>query len=206
MRKKAIILDLDNTIYLVSSISDLLFKSLFRLITESGEYEGSLDEIKAEITRRPFQFVANDFSFSINLKSACLDLLNNLTFEGPIEPVENYEIIREFDCRKFLVTTGFTMLQRSKIKQLGIEDDFERIFIIDPDYSNLTKKDIFRSLLTDNNLEVEEVIVVGDDPKSEIQAAKDLGIESILYDYKKVRTKTEDQKIIQNFSELHQYI
>jgi putative hydrolase of the HAD superfamily len=39
MRKKAIILDLDNTIYPVSSIGDKLFKSLLHLISDSGDRE-----------------------------------------------------------------------------------------------------------------------------------------------------------------------
>ncbi len=40
MRKKAIIMDFDNTIYLVSSIGEKLFETLFQLIIESGDYKG----------------------------------------------------------------------------------------------------------------------------------------------------------------------
>ncbi len=206
MRKKAIILDLDNTIYLVSSIGNVLFKSLFQLITESGEYSGDLLEIKAEIMRRPFQFVANDFAFSEHLKSACLDLLHDLTYEESMEPVENYDRVKEIPCKKFLVTTGFTKLQQSKIKQLGIKDDFDHIFIIDPGISNLTKKDIFIKILSENNLKVEDVLVVGDDLNSEIKAAKDLGIESVLYDFRNEHDEIENQNTIKNFRNLERYI
>jgi putative hydrolase of the HAD superfamily len=206
MQKKAIIFDLDNTIYLVSSIGDRLFQSLFSIITESGEYSGDLDKMKAEIMRRPFQYIAEEFEFSEKLKSACLDHLKHLTFDSTINPVENYETIRDFSCLKFLVTTGFTTLQNSKIEQLGIENDFEKIFIIDPSETAKTKRDIFKKILIDYELKLDEVLVVGDDLNSEIKSAKELGIESVLYDFKSVYSNTENPKVIRNFSELNQYI
>jgi putative hydrolase of the HAD superfamily len=206
MKKKAIIFDLDNTIYLVSSIGQNLFKSLFQLIIETGEYKGDLNELKSEIMRRPFQFVADDFSFSESLKSKCLDLLSDLTYEEKIESVEGFNLVREMPCKKFLVTTGFKKLQESKIHQLGLIDDFDSISIIDPSSSNLTKRDIFEKILIDNNYQVEEVLVIGDDLNSEIKAAKDLGIESVLYNYKSDPTVTVDQKTIRNFNELYLYI
>ncbi len=66
MRKKAIILDLDNTIYPVSAIGDRLFKSLFDLIENSGGYRGDLEEMKTRIKRQPFQIVARDFFLANN--------------------------------------------------------------------------------------------------------------------------------------------
>jgi FMN phosphatase YigB (HAD superfamily) len=48
--------------------------------------------------------------------------------------------------------------------------------------------------------------VVGDDLNSEIKAAAELGIDSVVYDFKSVYSNTENQKVIKNFSELNQYI
>lgn len=202
-RKKAIILDLDNTIYPVSSIGDKLFKSLFQLIRENGEYKGDFDDLKMEIMRRPFQFVANDFLFSEDLKSSCLGLFSDLTYDERMLPFEDYKFVREIPCKKFLVTTGFAKLQNSKIFQLNIKNDFEHIFIIDPIKSDLSKKDIFQKILIDFNYKVEDVLVIGDDLNSEIKAAKDLGIDTVLYDYKLEHPKIENQKIITNFGELY---
>lgn len=205
MQKKALIIDLDNTIYLVSSIGDVLFKPLFQLIARSGEYTGNLDELKAEIMRRPFQFVASDFLFSEKLKTDCLKLLSDLTYKDSIHPVENYETIREIHCKKFLVTTGFTKLQNSKIERLGIKNDFEKIYIIDPGKTAQTKRDIFKKILINYKFRLDEVLVVGDDLNSEIKAANELGIETVLFDYKLTHTGTEDQKVIRNFKELALY-
>ena len=49
MSKKAIILDMDNTIYPVHSIGFKLFKVLFDLIEESGDH-ANIEEIKAAIS------------------------------------------------------------------------------------------------------------------------------------------------------------
>jgi len=206
MRKKAIILDLDNTIYPVSSIGDQLFKSLFLLIRESGEYSGDFDQIRFEIMRRPFQYIATDFSFSESLKANCFKLLSNLTYDEKIQSFEGYETLRTIPCRRFLATLGYTKLQHSKIKQLGIENDFEVLFVIDPDLSALTKRDIFEKILADNNFVVEDVLVVGDDLNSEIFHAKALGIETVLYDYLSQFQESEDQKVIRNHKDMHRYL
>jgi len=206
MRKKAIIFDLDNTIYPVNSIGDRLFKSLFSLIHESGEYSGDFDQIKFEIMRRPFQFVADEFSFGESLKAECFKLLADLTYDDKMQPFEGYETLRTISCLKFLVTTGYAKLQHSKIRQLGIENDFEAIFVIDPDQSTLTKRDLFEKILTDYNFTTQEVLVVGDDLNSEILHARALGIDAVLYDYRTQFQESEGQKVIRNHKDLHLYL
>jgi len=205
MRKKAIILDLDNTIYPVKSIGDRLFEPLFRLISASGEFKGDFREMASEIMRRPFQWVADDFGFSAKLKSDGIKLLSETTYDDSMESFSDYKYIREIPCRKFLVTTGFTKMQYSKIKQLGIEKDFEGIFVIDSLKSDLTKKDIFLKILTDYNLTSEEVLVVGDDLNSEIKAGQEAGIDTVLYDYESKYSQTDHQKVIRHFGELQRY-
>ncbi|MDD2304876.1 MAG: HAD hydrolase-like protein [Prolixibacteraceae bacterium] len=206
IRKKAIILDLDNTIYPVSSIGDRLFESLFLIILESGEYTGQFEQIRFEIMRRPFQFIADEFSFSESLKADCFKLLANLTYDEKMQPFEGYETLLTIPCKRFLVTTGYTQMQHSKIRQLGIENDFEAIFIIDPDKSGLTKRDLFEKILADYNFSVDDVLVVGDDLNSEILHAKALGIETVLYDYLSQFQESEDQKVIRNHKDLHLYL
>lgn len=206
MQKKAIILDLDNTIYPVSSIGDKLFYSLFELIEKSGAYQGNLEEIKNRIMRQPFQVVANDFSFSEDLKEKCLQLLSDLTYDEKMEPFAGYEIVRTIPCKKYLVTTGFTKLQHSKIRQLNIEKEFEGIFVVDPSKTEQTKKDIFKQILTDNHYNPGEVLVIGDDLHSEIKAAKELGINTILYNHAGEQPKVKDQATIHSFEELADYL
>ena len=203
MKKNVIFIDLDNTIYPVYSIADKLFKSLFKHIDENREFMGDFEEVKSEIMRIPFQKVAEKFSFSKHLYNGCIHILLNLTFEGPMSPFPDYARIQNLPQKMFLVTSGFTKLQQSKVKQLRIKDDFESIHIIDPVISDLTKKNIFLQIINENNFRFSEILIVGDDLESEIQAGKELGIDAVLYDR---IGKFSDNKKVTNITTFHDLI
>jgi putative hydrolase of the HAD superfamily len=205
MPKQALFLDLDNTVYPVISIGEKLFQPLLALLEQSNELSSNLAQIKTEIMRRPFQWVAKEFDFKDNLKMQCLNLLSDLTYNEPISPFADYQFIKELNCSKYLITTGFSKLQWSKINQLNIQNDFKAIFVIDPSYSDLTKKDIFQKIMLENNYINQDILVVGDDLQSEIKAAQELGIEAILYLHQQPLPESENQKTIHHFKALQSY-
>jgi|SRR5690606_38752458 len=207
-KKKAIILDLDNTVYPVSSIGKQLFSDLFDMIQQDGRYEGSFEDVKQAIQRKPFQVVADEFSFHEELTSRGLEALSDLEYKGEMKAFDDYALIREFPQMKFLVTTGFTKLQWSKIRQLNLETDFDACFVVDPAKSSKTKKDIFAEIMSSYGLSAEELLVVGDDIHSEIKAGKELGIETVLYDFasKYIELPDYTDYIITNFSELGRHL
>jgi putative hydrolase of the HAD superfamily len=187
MMKKALILDLDNTIYPVSSIADHLFEELFATLDEYVELintddPGRLSKIKHEMTRRPFQHIADEFRLDKKVRDKMVSLLKNMTYDQPIRPYDDYQHVRSIPLDKFLVTTGFSKLQWSKVKMLGIEGDFKHIHVVDPDISQKTKKDVFAQIMQIHNYRPEDLLVIGDDPESEIKAAIALGIDTFLYD------------------------
>ncbi len=183
--KKALILDLDNTIYPVSSIAADFFNDLFKLLEQNPDIlKGeNLEAAKDELQRRPFHLVAAKFNFGEDLTNKGMDMLRNFRFEGPMQPFDDYHKIKTIPLTKFLVTTGFTNLQWSKVQKLDIEQDFEEIHIVDPDISTKTKKDVFADILKRFNYKPADVLVIGDDPESEIKAATELGIDTFLFDY-----------------------
>ena len=182
--KRALILDLDNTIYPVSSIADKLFGPLFKLIDEElGEEDSqAAEKAKHELTRRPYQHVADEYGFSEELKAKGTELLRNCTYEEPMQAYAEYNDIRTIPIDKFLVTTGFTKLQMSKVRMLDIAGDFKKVYVVDPDQSGQTKGDIFKKIMQENGYTTEEVLVIGDDPQSEIKFAVELGIDTFLFD------------------------
>ncbi|TSJ39671.1 HAD family hydrolase [Mucilaginibacter corticis] len=180
--KRALILDLDNTIYPVSSIAENLFVQFYALLEQDPNIDTSIIEAaKSEMTRRPFQHVADDFNFSPALKIKGIELLKSITYNSPMKPYADYHHIQSSGLDKFLVTTGFTNLQYSKIKQLDIVDDFKEIRIVDPEVSSKTKLDIFKELMDKYRYTPADLLVIGDDPQSEIKAAITLGIDTFLY-------------------------
>lgn len=182
MHKRAFIYDLDNTIYPVQSIAGKVFASLFKLIEESSEHTHDMKFIKEDIMRKPFQKVAAEHHFSENLTQKGIGLLKDTTYDGEIKPFADYPEIRRIKGDRFLVTTGFAKLQNSKIGGMRIAEDFNEIHIVDPSTSNRTKKDVFEDIIKRNNYKPLEVLVIGDDPESEIKAAQELGIDTVLYD------------------------
>lgn len=180
--KQALILDLDNTIYPVSSIAEHLFKKLFDLIdNESSDVDPrEIEKAKDELTRKHFQSVADRFNFSPELRSKGIQLLQDMTYDLPMQPFTEYEVIRTLPHPKFLVTAGFHKLQWSKIKKLDIESDFLEIHVVDPETS--TKKDVFADIMRRHHYKSEDLLIIGDDPDSEIKAAFELGIDTFLFD------------------------
>ena len=181
---KHIILDLDNTIYPVSSIGDKLFEPLFRLLA-NPEFQlsaSAIQKARQQIMRIPFQKVAREFEFPDQLTESALALLRNLTYNEKMTYFDGYPLVRELDTIKFLLTTGFQKLQESKVRSLGIGEDFTEIFIIDPDRSKMTKKDVMIRIMEKYSLKPGDLLVIGDDPESEIKAGNELDIETYLLD------------------------
>lgn len=202
MKVAAVIFDLDNTIYSVYSIGDELFRPLFDLIKESNEFKGNLAEIQRDVMRIPFQKVALIYQFSEKLMEDSLVVLDSLTADLKMNTFDDYETTKGISCKKFLVTVGFSKMQEGKIKSLGIGKDFHEIHIIDPRKSDRAKKDVFADIIKRHNLDPAEVIVVGDDPDSEIQAAKELGMQAVLYDKLNLNSHRSDLERITDFKQL----
>lgn len=206
MNKKAIIFDLDNTIYPVASIGDRLFAELFQMIADAGVSTDVLPEIKHAIMRRPFQLVAASYQFSVSLTIQALELLENLQYDGPIEPFADFTIAQQLPQTKFLVTTGFEKLQQSKIAGMGIAADFKEIYIVDPTRSGQTKQEVFTAIIDKYKYQVEEVLVVGDDLLSEISAADRLGINAVLYDALQLHPQHTAHPRITHYQELEKIL
>ena len=205
--KKALILDLDNTIYPVNSIADHLFADLFRILDENAgsinaDDAEKVNKIKQEMTRRPFQHIAEEYRLDNEIRNRMVDKLKNMSYDLPMQTFEHYVHIRSIPLDKFLVTTGFPKLQWSKVKMLGIEQDFKAIHIADPEVAQ-TKKGIFAQIMQKHNYRSEELLVIGDDPESEIKAAKALGIDTVLYD---PQCKYPDADVTYKFSDLKEVV
>lgn len=205
-KKKAIIFDLDNTIYPVTSIGDKLFDELFEEIEKDQGYVGNIEDIKQAIQRQPFQVVAKDYKFSDSLLKKGLRLLNDLEWSQPMKAFESYSLTKNIKKLKFLVTTGFSKLQWSKIRQLDLERDFEQCIVVDPSQSEQTKKDVFADIMERYKLLPEEVLVIGDDLHSEIQAGKDLRIDTLVYDYNGQYSELTGYKVITDYENLKNFI
>jgi putative hydrolase of the HAD superfamily len=181
---RAFFLDLDNTIYPVTSIGHNVFKPLYELLDKHTNEigEDNLTEIKQKLMKKAYQIIADEYKFSDELKEKGTEILRHTTYDYPMQAFPDYALLKHFVVDKFLVTMGFTKMQQSKVRMLDLDSDYKEIIVNDPDASDKTKKDIFQELLNKYGYQAHEVLVIGDDPESEIKAGNDLGIPTVLYD------------------------
>jgi putative hydrolase of the HAD superfamily len=89
--------------------------------------------------------------------------------------------LKDLPVKKYLVSTGYTDFQRSKIDKSGVAPLFDEIIIdemADPK-TRKGKKKIFQEILVANDWDKTEVLAVGDNPNSELGIAKALGITAV---------------------------
>lgn len=198
MEKKAILFDLDNTLYPVPSIGEELFKPVFDLIAK--EHADDIDAIKKEMMGTPFRKVAEKYGMNKELTEKAIAIQEDIEYNKPIAVFEDYHFIKEIRAERFLVTTGFYKMQQSKVKNMGITGDFKEFHIVDP--TQTSKREIFADIMRQYNYRADDLLVVGDDPESELKAAKELGIETVLYGPEEGKDASQATYHIRNFKQL----
>jgi len=214
---KAIILDLDDTLYDCSGTLVLrgrrqVAKTIARIINcpeeeayllqlEMEEKYGTKANIYEKIVTlynlpNPYarelleEFIHVDIS-NITLFPDVMDTLIQLKAQG-------YKLI--------LVTSGEKQIQRKKINVLGLNDSYlDEIFITDRN-NGQTKKDCFNEIMQRHNLNPEEIACVGDKIYDELTASKSLGMITVMFKHGrhyKAYLKEQDKYIKPDYSIKH---
>lgn len=202
---KAIFFDLDNTIYDVNSIATELLTPLFDLIEASGEFEVPFEEVKNLILHKPLQTVAEKCGFSKRLLEQCITHLKDREYCGNIIPFDGFMETKTLPVEKFLVTSGFTKMQLSKVRGMKLTDFFNEVHIVDFFEKERTKKDIFIEIMNKHHYLPSEILVLGDDLHSEIKAAKKLGMNYLLFDKNRRYDDYQDDRKITDYGEVMEF-
>ena len=175
---KALILDLDDTIYPTKSLGAENFEGFFDLLSQHNDSvsEDDLERAKEMMWVKPIHIVAHEFGFSNEMYENAMEFFHQPNFQFDIQPFDDFQKILDLELPMFLVTTGPVQLQEQKIDSLNIRHLFQQIIIDDPMHFEGGKAAAFQKILRNQNLEPDEVLVIGDNPDSEIKAAKELGI------------------------------
>ncbi len=144
--------------------------------TRSSVLQNAFDDM----WRLPFDFVAEKYHFTPEMRAAGWSALAHLEVTSPMHGYGDLQALQQLPVLRFLVTSGFRRLQESKIRALGIAPLFAAIHVdaIDcPGYRG--KQKIFEDLLHEHQLKPGEVLIVGDNHDSEIVAGVRLGIGTV---------------------------
>lgn len=204
--KSIFFIDLDNTIYFTKPNEEQLMRGLYDVLDKQdlGISNEQYQLSKKEMLRTPFQKVANKYGFKQEAINNALKYLVTGEVTSPLTPGDDYHYIKSLKGRKFIVTAGFYRKQTTKVKMLGIADDFEELYIVDATTSNQNKKDAFEALIKKHNLNPDEILVIGDDAESEIRFGLELGLTTFLLDPENLHPDAETTFRATDFSNLHQ--
>lgn len=181
---KAIIFDLDNCLSAADEVGEELLAPLFAAIQEHNHglfSQRQLEQVFADCWRHPLNYIAHNYGFPQAMKEACWQVSRQMEVRTPMRGYPDVRVLGELPVQRFLVTSGFRRLQESKIQALGIGPLFTAIHIdaLDDPAERQGKLGIFQEILSTHGLGPQEVLVVGDNPDSEIEAGNRLGIATV---------------------------
>ena len=180
---RAIIFDLDNCLSAADEPGKGLLEPVFdaiRRVNHGRLSDEALAEAFSDCWRHPLDFVAKKHGFTEEMLGAGWAVSVRLEVAAPMNGYADLRMLAELPILRFLVTSGFRRLQESKIKALGFERLFTAIYVDAIDEADRKgKQDIFAGILNSYQLKTEEVLVVGDNPDSEIEAGNRMGIRTV---------------------------
>lgn len=210
MKDVAIIYDLDDTILPTRSIPQSTFQPIFNAIENANHGTLSKDKLKMafdDLWCKPIDIVQIEYGFNKSMIIAGKNALLNTDYKLVLKPFDDFPIVKEINCKRFLVTTGVTKLQQAKINALFKTDDFDEIIIDDP-YKDkrLGKKHIFTEIANRHNLKPNKIWIIGDNPDSEIEAGNQLGMKTVQIIRPGIKISNKPNYIINSFHELKKLV
>lgn len=180
---KAIIFDLDSCLAAANEAGDHLYAPAFAAIRAANDgsvSESTLSAAFDECWRCAFDAVAAKHGFTGAMFTAGWNAFASLEITGSMRGYDDLALVKELPVTRFLVTSGFRRLQESKVRALGFADWFAAIHIDAIDEPcRKGKLGIFEGISAACRVRPEEVLVVGDNPESEIEAGNRLGMRTI---------------------------
>lgn len=182
MHYQVAIFDLDNCLLDARAVGPL-FEPAFDAIRQANQgalTPAVLEQALYQCWFTAFDLVATRYRFTPAMRQAGWQQFSQMQVTGRLDGYPDIALLPEIAVRRYLVTSGFRRLQASKIEALGIRPWFEDVFIDAIDEDRLHgKRHIFEQILQAERCEPWQVLVVGDNPLSELSAGQALGMTTV---------------------------
>lgn len=178
---KGIIFDLDFCIFDTRSLGERVLDPVLAPLYASALPSSRQAEIARTLWSTSLEDTIALFNLPPALATAMRAAHHTLVVPDGIRTYGDEAVIAELPVYRALVTSGYQSWQEAKLAKLGIRDLFDEIIIdaIDNPTIRRGKRSIFLDLLHEHDWHPSEVLVVGDNPHSELRAARDLGIRAV---------------------------
>jgi len=179
----AAIFDLDNCLAAADEPRPELLEPMFTAIrrTNHGTLPAdALERAFEDCWRLPLDAVAEKHGFSPAMLAAGWAAGRRIRVDAPMTGYQDLGVLGNLAVSLFLVTTGFRALQESKIEALGLRSTFVAAHVDAIDEPERKGKGgLFHDIVERYGFRPEHVLVVGDNPESEIEAGNHLGMPTV---------------------------
>lgn len=175
---KAVIFDLDMCIFDTRTLGEHILDSVLAPLHASSMPEEIQREIDRVLWTTSLEDTIQLFQIPHKVAELMRDAHRQLVVPKTIRTFGDEQCIRDMQVYRVLVTSGYRLWQERKIEQLGITDLFDEVIIdvIDDAKTRRGKRAIFSDLMAKHSWHPREVLVVGDNPHSELKAGRELGM------------------------------
>ena len=190
MKIKAVIFDLDDTLYDCSgSLIDASRRRAAKALVEAGLTctEEEVYQLQKELSEKhgPYHLIFNEIVNKYNADSKLINIAYkayNSSEVSEIKPfpyvISTFKELKENGYKLFLLTVGVHERQEKKINILGLKPYFDEIVISDQEIG-LPLEDCMRDLIERHTINFREAVMVGDRVREELRIAKSLGMTTI---------------------------
>ncbi len=190
MKIKAVIFDLDDTLYdCTGSLIDASRRRAARAMVEAGLpcTEEEVYQLQKELTDKygPYHLVFNEIVNKYHADNKLVTIAYKAYNSSEVSEIKLFPYVvttlkelKDKGCKLFLLTVGVHERQERKINILGLKPYFDEIVINDQEIGLLVE-DCVKDLLKRHNIIPGEAVMVGDKARDELRIAKLQGMITI---------------------------
>jgi putative hydrolase of the HAD superfamily len=176
----AYIFDLDLCICNTYSMTGPFFDPVLALLRAADIDDGTKVRAEEALWSSSLEDVATRYALPDGLVEDMRAAYRRIEVPDSVRSYGDEGAIRLLPGKKFLVTSGYRTFQESKIEKLRIRQLFDGIYVdaTDDPKKRPGKRRIFADLLAEHRWAPVKVLVVGDNPHSELSAGRALGMKT----------------------------
>ena len=191
MRIKAILFDIDNTLFPSSEFSEMARRNALRAMIEAGmkaDFRRAMKELEKIVAKQGpnsqnhFDLLVARFGAKGNKKLIAAGIAAYHNAKASILPYPEVPrtllALRHKGYKLYCATEGSSIKQWDKLIRLGLHHFFDDVFVSD-EIGHAKGKKFFSRILKKLKLKPEECVVVGDKMQADITPAMALGIKTV---------------------------
>ena len=210
MKYKAIFIDLDNTLYDFAANSREAYHEVFDLLKYDRFFPSfdhyfaiyslrndelwrlydagaiSKDELNRQRYLHPLQVAGVDDAETLS-RTFFSEAMKRLPYKGLLRPHAK-ECLDYLYPRYplYILSNGFTELQRSKMHSAGIDHYFTDIVLSEDIGINKPQRELFDYALTVSGTTPADTLMIGDSMETDMEGARNAGWDQMFYNYKNI--------------------